>query len=258
MKFKIKRNWLIILIPVLFFGGIYSYLRYSNDLTLTYTLIRTTITLVILGLFVSLTSFFMSNEKSFFKISHLPTYVTTFLWVYILTFLIIVVPQNIASFKKLQDDFVIVAVIICFVKALGAGFFEEYFFRGYLFTIFNKVLIKLHIRKHQALITSVATTVLFCCAHFLNLQHNPLSAVLPQVLYTFMFGMIFSMVRVLSGHVWPAAIIHFSLDFNYGLIYKLPTRVNLLLIFVEYSVFFILSFVFIVVVDKYRDREIVM
>lgn len=254
MILKIKRNWSIVFIPMLFFSGIYSYLTYSKDLTVTYTFTRAAFTLIILGFFVWLTSLFISNEKSFPKINNLPTWVTTFLWSYIIAFLIIVFSQNLPSFKNLQANFVI-AGTICFVKALGAGFFEEFFFRGYLFTIFNKILIKSHIIKHQALIISVTTTVLFCCAHFYNLQHNPLSAVLPQVLYSFMFGMIFSMVRVLSGHVWPAAIMHFFLDFNYGLIGKLPTKVNLLYILVEYSIFFILSFFFIILVDKYKVKQ---
>ena len=96
------------------------------------------------------------------------------------------------------------------VIALGAGFFEEYFFRG----LFLKLAFQDGIRSSKQVLGVVLLSALsFGLAHLGNLTHQPLNATLFQVYYATAIGIFFAAIYLRTGSLWWTIILHCLVDF---------------------------------------------
>ena len=101
------------------------------------------------------------------------------------------------------------------IIALGAGFFEEYFFRG----LFLKLAFQDGIRSSKQVLGVVLLSALsFGLAHLGNLTHQPLNATLFQVYYATAYGIFFAAIYLRTGSLWWTIILHFLIDFGSVLI----------------------------------------
>ncbi|CAK1223470.1 CPBP family intramembrane glutamic endopeptidase [Fructobacillus evanidus] len=106
-------------------------------------------------------------------------------------------------------------IISCTMVALGAGFFEEYLFRGYLVNLTQRILNRFKIQRNRLIIISISTSLAFSALHLSNLSINSSSsAVYQQVVYTFALGLVFMVFRVLTNSILVAAVAHFLLDWQ--------------------------------------------
>ena len=97
------------------------------------------------------------------------------------------------------------------IVALGAGFFEEYVFRG----LFLKLAFQDGIRSSKQILGAVLLSALFFgLAHLGNLTHQPLDATLFQVYYASAIGIFFAAIYLRTGSLWWTIILHFLVDFT--------------------------------------------
>ena len=96
------------------------------------------------------------------------------------------------------------------IIALGAGFFEEYFFRG----LFLKLAFQDGIRSSKQVLGVVLLSALsFGLAHLGNLTHQPLNATLFQVYYATAIGIFYAAIYLRTCSLWWTIVLHFLIDF---------------------------------------------
>lgn len=95
-------------------------------------------------------------------------------------------------------------ILYAFVRALYVGIVEELIFRGYIFSAFE-----IKFDEYKAVIFS---SIVFGLFHLINLTHNPVMTVLLQVIYTTMFGIGFSILRVRTKSLLMPILIHSFID----------------------------------------------
>ena len=76
--------------------------------------------------------------------------------------------------------------------ALSAGIFEEFLVRGLFLSGFLNLFQN---NSFKLLLTSLISSILFGLLHLINLIHNPVNAILQQVLYATILGLIFSILN---------------------------------------------------------------
>ena len=91
-------------------------------------------------------------------------------------------------------------ILYAFVRGLYAGIVEELILRGYIFSAFE-----IKFDEYKAIIFS---SIVFGLLHLTNLTHNPVMIVLLQVIYTTMFGIGFSILRVRTKSLLMPILIH--------------------------------------------------
>lgn len=97
------------------------------------------------------------------------------------------------------------------IIALGAGFSEEYVFRG----LFLKLAFQDGIRSSKQVLEGVFLSALFFgLAHLGNLTHQPLDATLFQVYYASAIGIFFAAIYLRTGSLWWTIVLHFLVDFT--------------------------------------------
>lgn len=95
--------------------------------------------------------------------------------------------------------------------ALSAGIFEEFLVRG---LFFSGILNLFQNNSFKLLLTSLISSILFGLLHLINLIHNPVNAILQQVFYATILGLIFSIIRIVSNSLWLPVLIHALIDFQ--------------------------------------------
>lgn len=96
------------------------------------------------------------------------------------------------------------------VECLFIGIFEETAFRGILLLSAAEGRGK---TKKELFMTALVTSVLFGCAHLLNLLAGAgVGATLLQVSYSTLIGGMCSLVLLLGGSLWSCAVIHAVYD----------------------------------------------
>ena len=96
------------------------------------------------------------------------------------------------------------------IIALGAGFSEEYVFRG----LFLKLAFQDGIRSSKQVLGVVfLSAIFFGLAHLGNLTHQPLNATLFQVYYATVMGIFFAAIYLRTGSLWWTIVLHFLIDF---------------------------------------------
>ena len=96
------------------------------------------------------------------------------------------------------------------IIALGAGFMEEYIFRGLMI---QTVLSNGISSSKQVWGTVLLASLFFGLAHLGNLFYQPLDATLYQVYYALVIGIYFSAITIRTGSLWWTIILHFLIDF---------------------------------------------
>lgn len=118
---------------------------------------------------------------------------------------------NISSIISLSHSSLKI-IITCTAIALGAGFFEEYFVRGYLFNLFQRILKKFKWTKNNLTIVSVVTSMIFGFTHLVNLSVDPAKAVYQQVFYATCIGLFFALIRIVTNSIYVGAGLHVLFD----------------------------------------------
>ncbi|WP_158024551.1 CPBP family intramembrane glutamic endopeptidase [Ileibacterium valens] len=97
------------------------------------------------------------------------------------------------------------ALVFSSISMILVGFIEEVIMRGYLF---------LALRKDSLVQAIVISSVAFGVGHIANLftGQEPLETVL-QIVYAFGVGLVFALVLVRTGNLWPCIITHSLVDF---------------------------------------------
>lgn len=146
-------------------------------------------------------------------------------------------------------------ILSCTMVALGAGFFEEYLFRGYLVNLTQRILNRFKIQDNRLIIISISTSLAFSALHLSNLSVYPSSsAVYQQAFYAFVSGLLFMIFRVLTNSILVAAVAHFLFDWQSTITGNLPVSPwsDILLTFLPLMV---IAIVWLVSVGKTIERK---
>ncbi|WEV54394.1 CPBP family intramembrane metalloprotease [Leuconostocaceae bacterium ESL0723] len=142
-------------------------------------------------------------------------------------------------------------VISSAVVALGAGFFEEYFVRGYLFNLTQRILNRYAVQKYRMTTIAIVTSLVFGLIHLGNLGQGDASMVTyQQVFYATCIGMVFCAIRVVVNRIWVTAIAHFLFDFSLDLTSNTTEADSWLKIIGVFSIVLILSLFLLILIDR--------
>lgn len=235
--------FLVLIIGELFIPG------EPQSISLKTTYILTTILILFLYVFTKLVKSMSHNGKLFqekIELNHLQQKVI-YIGVLYFTFLLIM-NGNLKSIIALTKSSPKI-IISCFAIALGAGIFEEYFVRGYLFNLFQRILNKFNVQKYRLIMLSTITSLIFGVLHLTNLDGNPSSAVFQQVFYATCLGFIFSATRIAFNSIFIGAFLHFLLDFQIDVYQPLTVNnwLNVIMLFLPIA---IISFLLIISMDR--------
>lgn len=152
-----------------------------------------------------------------------------------------------------------IIVVISLFTALSAGFAEEYFVRGYLFNLVQRILKKIRCGKYTLVTTSIITSLIFGSLHLFNLTGGaPAINVIQQVFYAVCFGFLFSSLRLITNTIFWGAILHFIFDFQMS-ISSGPGSSSWEQIILVFSTIAILNLVIIMLLETYlKNKEITL
>jgi membrane protease YdiL (CAAX protease family) len=107
-------------------------------------------------------------------------------------------------------------VLLLAVVNLTIGFCEEVMGRGVILTV---MLHKWGDTRRSMYAAVLVSSALFGAAHDFNLitGHLPLVANLTQIVYSFVFGLVFAACFLRNGTIWPVMLMHAGIDFGGGL-----------------------------------------
>ncbi|MGL5900296.1 MAG: CPBP family intramembrane glutamic endopeptidase [Lactobacillaceae bacterium] len=235
--------FLVLIIGELFIPG------EPQSISLKTTYILTTILILFLYIFTKLVNSMSHNGKLFQEKIELNHVQQKVIYIVLLYFAILLIMngnlQSIISLTKSSQKI----IISCFAIALGAGIFEEYFVRGYLFNLFQRILNKYNVQKYRLIIVSTITSLIFGILHLINLDTNPSTAIFQQVFYTTCLGFIFSATRIVFNSITVSAFLHFLLDFQVNVYQPLTTDnwLNVIMLFFPIA---IVSIFLIILIDQ--------
>jgi len=95
-------------------------------------------------------------------------------------------------------------------ECLAVGFFEELLFRGFIFPF---CLEKWNGSKKEVVKAMVVSSAVFGLFHLTNLFSEPFGAVIMQVGYSFLLGMLMCFVMMYTENVWLCVIMHAGFNF---------------------------------------------
>ena len=108
----------------------------------------------------------------------------------------------------------------------------------------------------KLLLTSLISSILFGLLHLINLIHNPVNAILQQVFYATILGLIFSIIRIVSNSLWLPIMIHSLIDFQPTITSKTVSENSWLTIIVMFSPLAFLAIVTLYKLDKnFKQQE---
>ncbi|WP_223317401.1 CPBP family intramembrane glutamic endopeptidase [Leuconostoc mesenteroides] len=145
-------------------------------------------------------------------------------------------------------------IVSCFATALGAGIFEEYFVRGYLFNLFQRILNKYNVKKYRLALISTITSLIFGMLHLTNLDGDSSKAVFQQVFYATCIGLIFSVTRITFNSIFVGAFLHFLFDLQVT-IYQPLTADNWLNVIMLFLPIAVISILLIISIDHLLEKN---
>ncbi|MGT2897202.1 CPBP family intramembrane metalloprotease [Streptococcus macedonicus] len=95
--------------------------------------------------------------------------------------------------------------------ALLAGIFEEFLVRG---LFFSGILNLFQNNRFKLILTSLISSAIFGLLHLVNIIHRPVQAVLQQVFYATVIGLVFAIDRITANSLWLPILIHALIDFQ--------------------------------------------
>lgn len=94
---------------------------------------------------------------------------------------------------------------------LSAGIFEEFLVRG---LFFSGILNLFQNNRFKLILTSLISSAIFGLLHLVNIIHSPVQAVLQQVFYVTVIGLVFAIIRITANSLWLPVLIHALIDFQ--------------------------------------------
>lgn len=247
MKKNKSTHWAIVL-GVFFIGE--SFIPVSpNKISFPSLIISIIIMSINLIAFILIINNITNSGKLFNKNKIFSTKEKILFSIILIYFAILFIPNgNIQSIVDLsKSSFKTIITVIA--TAIGAGFFEEYLVRGFLFTKFQNLLARHRIDKYTLTIPSLLTNAIFGLLHITNIAVSPVDAVYQQIFYTSCLGLIFCSIRIITNNILIVAIIHSILDLQVTI--GDPLHVNPWLeLVVAYLPLAILSFILIMTIDR--------
>lgn len=122
------------------------------------------------------------------------------------------------------------------VAAIVIGFIEEFLFRGVLFNAFIALFAK---NYYVIFWTSIFTSIIFGCAHALNLFHQDFSITLIQIMMAACLGMLFAYIHVITNELRWCIALHAWHDMSLQLV-KPSAPNNIWLFVIVYLVIFLI------------------
>ena len=95
------------------------------------------------------------------------------------------------------------------VNYIGVAIIEEFYVRGLLLNLIEKMLIK---SKNSTLIAVVLSSVIFGAGHIFGVLNQPLLVVVSKVVWTIGMGMFFGMVYKKTNNLWLPIMFHFMIN----------------------------------------------
>lgn len=145
-------------------------------------------------------------------------------------------------------------IISCTFVSLGAGFFEDYFVRGYLFNATQRILNRYNVTQYRMTIIAVITSCIFGLIHFTNLPIENAEAVFQQVFYAFCLGIVFCVFRIITNRIWPVATMHFIFDYSLSIIQDMTSSSWLETVSI-FSVALIIGLVLLISIDRSIEKN---
>ena len=140
-------------------------------------------------------------------------------------------------------------IALLFLECLAVGFFEEMTFRSF---VMLTVMEKRRATRKQIFISIIITSVIFGLVHLINMFTSSPVAVLLQICYSFLIGVMCAVVLLISCNVWLCVLIHGIFNFmgaivpTYGegkLIWDhIPTMIITAVVGIIVAVFYIAVF----------------
>ncbi|MGQ2287777.1 CPBP family intramembrane glutamic endopeptidase [Leuconostoc suionicum] len=244
-----KKNWLII--GVFFVGEMF--IPFSPDKVSFTALIISTIMLILFIITFVLLINSMTHDgklltnKSFSKSQIILMYIIS------IYFGLLFIPNgNIASLMTLSKSSLKIILTVLAI-AIGAGFFEEYLVRGFLFNKVQFLLERFNVKKNNLVIISLLTSIFFGLVHLINISSNPTTAVYQQVFYTMCLGLFFSAIRIASNSVLIVAIMHSFFDLQVT-VYQPQQETNWFELILAFLPLAVISVTLILLIDKSIQR----
>lgn len=257
-EIKNKASHHNVLIIFLFFVGSFFEPWHPDIVSLGVTIVLSVLLSVVLIINVYLIRKVANQEKIYqekLPLSKLQKFLSLGVLVYFVV--IYITNGNIQSLLELFKESPKM-IISCTMVALGAGFFEEYFFRGYLVNLTQRILNRFKIQRNRLIIISISTSLAFSALHLSNLSIYPSSsAVYQQVFYAFGSGLLFMIFRVLTNSILVVAVAHFLFDWQSTITGNLPVSPwsDILLTFLPLIV---IAIVWLVSVGKTIEQKQIM
>ena len=85
--------------------------------------------------------------------------------------------------------------LLCWLL-LSAGIFEEILVRG---LFFSGILNLFQNNRFKLILTSLISSAIFGLLHLVNIIHSPVQAVLQQVFYVTVIGLVFAIIRITAN-----------------------------------------------------------
>lgn len=254
-KQKNKKSHHGIIIFILSVIGMAAEPGYPHQVTLQDTYVISSVMLAILILFIWMVRKVTNKERIFKSGMQLSKIQLIMIFIFMAYFAFIYITNgNIPSLIELYQQ-PLKIIISCTFVALGAGFFEEYFVRGYLFNLTQRLLSHYNVQKNRLLIISVITSFAFGLLHLTNLDGTNTLATLQQVFYAGCLGMMFCVIRIITNRIWVAAIFHFLFDYSLFIINDMEAS-SWSEIITVFLIAFVLSVAILVSLDKTTQKTV--
>lgn len=123
-----------------------------------------------------------------------------FKWTWVIIIPLLCIAILIPFYSNPEGSSFIWPVLIIILTSLAVGFFEEVFLRGFAFSFKGDATPRY---------TVILSSLVFGCLHFTNLtQGIPLGAIIGQVIFAFFIGIIFGVIRVITGSIAWCFLLH--------------------------------------------------
>lgn len=101
-------------------------------------------------------------------------------------------------------------LILFMVECLSVGFFEEIVFRGILLTL----LVHLWAKHRQGMLLSIiVSSAIFGIAHLFNVYDLGVQAMMLQIGYSFLMGMLWAVMYLKTKNLWMVMLMHATYNF---------------------------------------------
>lgn len=186
--------------------------NFLKDMSKEATVVGASLRFLLSVILAGVCYYFIKSEKLFNKSIKLSRISKIWLTILILLFIaFLVVALNIGDNIQgvLSGGFGL--FLPSLLVALSAGIFEEFLVRG---LFFSGILNLFQNNRFKLILTSLISSAIFGLLHLVNIIHSPVQAVLQQVFYATVIGLVFAIIRITANSLWLPVLIHALIDFQ--------------------------------------------